>query len=146
MMGASALSMGNSFNSLKFLLMLFIIVFALVGGTEISHAIQRHKEEAVIARTCIDQQGVDFIYRKWDDRIAVQLCFIQPDGNGNFSKLAIRVLVKVGSKLEEITAYTDANITTLEKAVAFIDEEINTYGYISWIKPCWRTLITPFLK
>jgi hypothetical protein len=137
----------NKQSNINLPFLLLLIVFTLTCGTAISHAVSKHKEDALAARDCIDKQGADFTYVKGDnENRKVQLCFIDLDPVTNtFKRLAIRVVEKFGNSTEELTAYTNKEITTLEKAIEYIEMDAGRYGFIDYIKPCWIKLISPFL-
>jgi hypothetical protein len=138
---------GSSKSNLPLMFILFSIVFTLTCGTAISHAVSKHQEDALAARDCIDKQGVDFTYVKGDNEDRkVQLCFIDLDPvTGTFKRLAIRVVQKIGNSTEELTAYTNKEITTLQKAIEYIELDAGKYGFIDYIKPCWQGIISKFL-
>jgi hypothetical protein len=135
-------------NNLPLMFILFSIVFTLTCGTAISHALTKHKEDAIAARDCIDKNGPDFTYVKsLDEDRKVQLCFIGLNPvTSTFQRLAIRVLqrMKDGST-EEITAYTNSEVTTIEKAIEYIEVDAGKYGFIDYIKPIWLTIVGQFL-
>jgi hypothetical protein len=95
----------------------------------ISHAEAKHGEDAVEARQCFENgHGADVYYYKTDTR-SVGLCVIPGKG------LAIRVFEKINQKWEEITAYIKEGEFTKDAALSFADNDMGTYGYISYIKP-----------
>lgn len=128
-----------------FLFMLFLLIVVggmalyLLGANKVSHA-DKHKEEAVITQNCIDKNGADIIYEKSEDR-KVQLCFIDLNKDGTFKGLGIRVLEKIKGEWQELTAYIEENITTVEQAIGYADVDKGKYGMINFVKDSWKGFI-----
>jgi hypothetical protein len=93
-----------------------------------SHAEIKHKDEALLARNCLDKNGPNIIYNKSDTR-KVRLC-LMPDKSG----LAIQVLDLIDKKWEEITAYVNPSVDDLNGALGYAEEDMGKYGWIAWQK------------
>jgi hypothetical protein len=126
-------------NIKRFVVLLLIIVLIITGGTAISHATTKHNEAAIVARNCIDRHGMDMFYFKSDDR-GVQLCFINLNGT-SFEFLGIRVLEKINGKWEELTAYINEDVTTVDQAISFAEQDFGRYGWIDYVKTCWKSFL-----
>jgi hypothetical protein len=116
------------------------IVMILTGGDSISHAAIKHGVDAMSTNLCLDKNGADLIYNKTDTR-KVQLCFIGLDESGKFKKLGIRVLEKISGKWEEITRFSNDNITNVNDAVGFAENDMGKYGWIDYVKDSWKMMI-----
>ena len=121
------------------LLPVLIILLAVTGGLLISHGVAKHRMDAVLTRNCLDKYGIDFSYFKTDTR-NVQLCLIEPKEDG-FYALGIRVLEKINGKWEELTAYVNRNITTIDGAIDYMEVDMGKYGYVSFIRDVYKGLL-----
>jgi len=125
----------------KFFLLSFIVIVLITGGVALSHGVAKHGNDALSTRDCMDKNGVDMAYFKTDNR-KIQLCFIGLNNDGSFKELGIRVVEKIKGKWQELTAFTNKDITTFDQAIRFAESDMGKYGYLDYIKDIWKVLIT----
>lgn len=118
----------------SFILIMLIIALIITGGYAVSHAVEKHKEEAIATRDCIDRGGADIVYFKTDDR-AVQLCLIPGRG------LGIRPMEKIKGVWQELTGYINQDVTSIDGALGYAEQDMGKYGWISYIKQIYGIVI-----
>ena len=139
-MTTTSLTYRQSDNGLKSFFLIIMAVIIVFIGYNVTHAVSKHKQEAIDTRICIENNGPDLTYYKSDSR-KVQLCFINLDKDGNFEKLGIRPFEKIKGIWQELTAYTNEDITTFDTAIRYAEGDMGKYGWIDFVKSIWKSLI-----
>lgn len=101
------LTLARPINLKPLYLFLMIILLAATVGLAASHAVQRHGNEALLVRQCIDKGNFTLNFKAPDGKY-VQFCMIDKETFG------LRVLEqKAKGKYSEVTAYIKTRIHSL---------------------------------
>lgn len=109
------------FNVLLFLLVVSIAFTGLWGvKTSISHAVEKHGEEAVQVRNCLDSGKAFQVWKNKSTKHLAEVCFID---QGEFERWGIRISKQINGIFEEITAFIE------EGDIASVEEYLIRRGY-----------------
>ena len=102
---------------------------------EISHGETKHGGDSELARSCIKKYGADLTYSR-DDTRRITLCLITDGKVG----LAVQVVEKIQGKWQELTAFCNWDVTTIEAAIGFAEQDMGKYGMFTFVKEVWKYL------
>lgn len=110
----------------------------------ISHAVPKHQQDAIQARSCLEKFGPDVIYSPLgNDARRIKLCLIPPGEPGK-KGTAIQVWEKILGQWKELTGFIDESITTEDALISWAEQDMGKYGWWAYAKESIKQAF-PFL-
>ena len=105
----------NKINIKPLFILFLTLILSIVFCVEKQHAVEKHGEDAILVRTCLNDKGASYRFYNPDTNRIALICII--DGNENRGTFGIQIVDNLD---EEVTSFIKNKLNRIDQVFQYL--------------------------